>query len=84
MAISFSERARLTEHEFQVMAGELGDRVMQYLVIEKSCWAYKMWFMTGQWWWNEDTRSFIKETRPEMLRFSRIREDSRTRKEQPK
>ncbi len=48
---------------------ELGSRVFSYLDIENSDWAYKMWFATARWWWDAETRSFLKETRPHMLQF---------------
>jgi hypothetical protein len=69
LAIQLSERASLTRREFEVMAGELGARVMEYLVIENSDWAYKMWFGTCRFWWDAATSSFVEETRPEMLKF---------------
>jgi hypothetical protein len=31
--------------------------------MENSAWAYRMWFMTRRWWWDEQSRSFIEETR---------------------
>jgi hypothetical protein len=67
MAIGFSERASLTERELEVMAGELGTRVMDFLVIENSDWAYKMWFGSCRLWWDATTSSFVEEDRPYML-----------------
>lgn len=49
---------------------ELGRRAAEYLSIENSDWAYKMWFASCRFWWDADSRSFIRETRPEMLRFT--------------
>lgn len=49
---------------------ELGTRAASYLDIENSPWAYKFWWMTGAWWWDADTGTWVRETRPEILKFS--------------
>jgi len=46
---------------------ELGQRAADYLGMENSNWAYKCWWMTNRWWWDADSRTFVEETRPEML-----------------
>lgn len=55
----------VTGREAEVLKTELGPRVLGYLDIENSSWCYKMWFMTTNWWWDEESRSFVEETRPE-------------------
>jgi len=61
----------------EVMEIELGKRVTGYLDIENSTWAYKMWFGTTRWWWDEESRSFVEETRPHMLRWAELNEKER-------
>jgi hypothetical protein len=40
---------------------EIGYRAALYETVENSTWAYRMWWMTSRWWWNEDTGSFAEE-----------------------
>lgn len=53
---------------------ELGARVFSYLDTENSDWCFKMWWMTGRWWWDAESRTFVEETRPQMLRFVELNE----------
>lgn len=46
---------------------ELGVRAATYLAFENAPWAYKFWWMTNAWWWDEASGSWVAETRPEIL-----------------
>lgn len=54
----------------ELLETEIGKRAFQYMKIENSAWAYHLWFMTARWWWDDDSRTWIRETRPEMLAFT--------------
>jgi hypothetical protein len=42
---------------------EIGLRAASFEHIEMSRWAYRTWFMSPRWWWDDDSGSFIAETR---------------------
>ncbi len=56
------------------LEAELGQRAFIFFRVENSDWAYKCWWMTGQYQWDAATRSFIKETRPEMSLWAELDE----------
>lgn len=58
----------LNEREEATLTNELGRRTTSYLHIENSDWAYKFWWMSGHWWWDAASRSWIKETRSAYLK----------------
>lgn len=51
---------------------ELGYRVQASLAIENSSWAYKFYWMSPAYWWDEDSGTFIKETREEFLQYAPV------------
>ena len=53
--------------EVKALKAEIGVRALSYLDIENSSWAYRMWWTTGQYWWDAQAHIFIPETRPDFL-----------------
>jgi hypothetical protein len=59
--------ANINSHVSSALQIELGTRAFSYLDIENSAWAYRCWYATGRYWWDEDSGQFVEETRPDFL-----------------
>jgi hypothetical protein len=55
------QRISLFDGPDDLRVAEIGLRAAIYENVENSPWAYRMWWMTSRWWWNEDTGAFEED-----------------------
>jgi hypothetical protein len=69
MSISSPFYWSLSDRDGDMFETELGHRATEALDVENSDWPYKFYWMSPAWWWDADSATWVKETRPEMLEW---------------